>query len=520
VTKRLPSAVVERAVSGSTLEWKLTDVNAFGLVTASPLQRAVCRIADGRPLDELALHPKVISAVGNVDALPTEKPLEVFLLSGIRTAKSLTAACGAFHMAMTCDVSRLGPGEIPRVSVVSLKKDLADVIMQHLVGRLKASPLLSRFLIGEPTGESVMLRHPSGKPIEVAVVAGSRAGAGLVARWSAGCIFDEFPRMVGGDDGVVNWDDMRQAVLLRLLDGCQLWHIGSPWAPYGPAYEVVTEWHGKPSAERVVIRAPAPDMNPVTWTPEKIAAAKKDPDAYRTDVLAEFASPEEALFSSESVDRCTRKAPAVVGPKLGNTYYAAMDPATRGNGWTLCIATRERTPTGPKTIVVRACEWVGSREQPLDPGDVLGEIAGILAAYGLTTIDTDQAMGDALVKIGRDVGLTLRPCTLNQQSRARRYLAIRTRLDSGEIELPPVAKLRTDLLHLRKRVTPGGMAIDLPMTSDGRHCDYAPALMLVLSRLLPEAEPKAEVRKRGEDPETRRLRELMLARIRGQKDEW
>jgi hypothetical protein len=516
VTKRLPSPLIERAVSGSSLEWKLTDEHAFGLTTASPLQRAVTRIADGRQLGELALHPHVIRALGDVHGLPHEKPREMFLLSGIRTAKSLIAACGAFHMAMTADVSSLRPGEVPRVSVVSLKKDLADVIMSHLVGTIQAKPLLRRFMVGQPSAEGVVLRHPSGMPIEVSVVAGSRAGSGLVARWSAGCIFDEFPRMVGGDDGVVNWDDMRQAVLLRLLGGCQLWHIGSPWAPYGPAYEVVTEHHGKPSIDRVVIRAPAPDMNPVTWTPERIEAAKRDPDAYRTDVLAEFASPEEALFSSESVDRCTRREPVIVGPKEGNTYYAAMDPATRGNGWTLAIATRENG----KTVVVRACEWQGSRDQPLDPGDVLGEIAGILAAYKIFTIDTDQAMGDALVKLGRQVGLTLQPVTLNQTSRARKYLAIRTRLDTGEIELPPVAKLRTDLLHLRKRVTPGGLAVDLPMTSDGRHCDYAPALMLVLSRLLPDAKPVVDVRKRGEDPETKRMREEMLARIRGQKEAW
>jgi hypothetical protein len=64
------------------------------------------------------------------------------------------------------------------------------------------------------------------------------------------------------------------------------------------------------------------------------------------------------------------------------------------------------------------------------------------------------------------------------------------------------------------------MAIDLPMTSDGRHCDYAPALMLVLSRLLPEADPRPELRKRGEDPETKKMREQMLARLRGQKDDW
>jgi hypothetical protein len=513
VTKRLPEATVQRAVSGSSLEWKLTDPLAFRLTTASPLQRAVCRVADGVPLGALAHDPTVIAALKDVHGLPHEKPREMFLLSGIRTAKSLTAACGAFHMAMTCDVSTLRPGEIPRVSVVSLKKDLADVIMNHLVGSLKASPLLRPFMLGEPTGESVFLRHPSGMPIEVAVVAGSRAGSSLVARWSAGCIFDEFPRMTGSDDSVVNWDDMRQAVLLRLLGGCQLWHIGSPWAPYGPAYEIVTEYHGKPSPARVVIRAPAPDMNPVLWTPEKVAQAKKaDPDAYRTDVMAEFASPEEALFSSESVDRCTRKFPDRIGPKHGNTYYAAMDPATRGNGWTLCIATREQG----KTVVVRADEWQGSREQPLDPGDVLAEIAGILASYKIQSVDTDQAMGDALLALGRQVGLRLHPWTLTSTQRAQKYLAIRTRLDSKEIELPPVAKLRTDLLHLRKRITPGGMAVDLPSTSDGRHCDFAPALMLVLSRLLPEPTKPAV---KEDDPETARLRDWMRKKY-APKETW
>lgn len=324
--------------------------------------------------------------------------------------------------------------------------------------------------------------------------------------------------MVGGDDGVVNWDDSRQAILLRLLGGCQLWHIGSPWAPYGPAYETVTAHLGKPSPARVVVRAPAYDMNPVYWTPERCAEAKAtDPEAYRTDVLAEFASPEEALFSSESVDRCTRRTQVIVTSKPGNTYYAAMDPATRGNGWTLAVATRE----AGKTIVVRADEWIGTRDEPLDPGDVLAEIAGILASYRVMSVDTDQAMGDALIKLGRQVGLRLHPWTLNATQRTQRYLAIRTRMDSNELELPPVPRLRTDLLHLRKRVSPGGMQVVLPMTSDGRHCDFAPALMLVLSRLLPEAvAPKPDVSKRGEDPETKRLREEMLRKIRGQSEDW
>lgn len=510
-TLGISPAVASVAVARSSLEWKLTDRHAFGLTTASPLQRAICRVADGRPLGELRKNRDVRAAFGNVDALPTEAPKEVSILSGIRTAKSLIAACGAFHMSQTCDVSQLGPGEIPRVSVVSLQKDLADVVFGHLVGRAQASPLLRPLILGEPSGDSIHFRHPTGRPVQVKVVAGSRAGATLVARWSAGCIFDEFPRMVGGDDAVVNWNDSRDAVLLRILRGAQIWNIGSPWAPYGPAYELVTEKWGKPTANHVVVRAPAPAMNPVYWTPERVEAAKLEPDVYRTDVLAEFATAEEALFSAESVDRATRK-DAVVPYMPGHNYYAAMDPATRGNGWTLAIATRHEG----RTVVVRADEWMGSRHEPLDPSAVLSEIAGILAAYGLTSVDSDQWMGDALLALGRQVGLGIVPWRLAERERAERYLAIRTRLDTNEIELPPVRHLRTDLLHVRKRLTPGGMSVVLPQTSDGRHCDFAPTLMLVLSRLLPEATAPKLL---DEDPETRRMRERVLERW-GKKKEW
>lgn len=517
MTRRLPNELIERAVTGGSLEWKLTDPLAFGLTTASPLQRAICRIADGQPLGALAFDHTVIGALKDVAGLPSEKPREMVILSGIRTAKSLIAACGAFHMAMTCDVSQLRAGEPPRVSVISLTKDNADVIMNHLLGSVKASPLLRPFLLGEPTGDGLFLRHPTGMPVEVRIVAGSRAGSSLVSRWSAGAIFDEFPRMTGSDDHVVNWDDSRDAVLLRLLRGCQLWHIGSPWAPYGPAYEVVTENFGRPSPRMVVVRAPAPHMNPVYWTPERVEAAKADPDVYRTDVCAEFATPEEALFSSESVDRCTRTSPETIIGKPGNSYYAAMDPATRGNGWTLVVGTRERYAEGARTVIVRACEWIGSRQTPLDPGEVLAEVAGILASYGITAVDTDQAMGDALVTLGRQVGLRLIPWTLNDAERTRRYLAMRTRMDSNELELPPVPQLRTDLLHIRKRVSPGGMRVMLPQTSDGRHCDYGPALMLVTSRLLPEpVVPKVL----EEDPETKRMRDKVLERWGRAKEEW
>lgn len=466
----------------------LTHPATFGLVTASAVQRAVCRIADGAPLAELASDPAVQAAVGNVDLLPAVPPAELLLLSAIRSGKSLLAAALAVRATQTVDVSTLGPGETPRVSVLSLTADLGRVVFEHIVGNVMAKPVLRALLVGEPTADTVTLRHPSGKPIDIKVVAGARAGASLVARWSAGCIFDEAPRMLGEEDGVVNFDHARRAVLGRLLPNAQLVAIGSPWAPRGPVYEAVCERFGKPSRDLVVLRAPGPVMNPVWWTAERCERLRThDPQTYRTDVLGEFADPETSLFASTELDSVTRAEPLVSPPAPRHYYVAAIDPATRGNSFSLVIATMTRVPgsTTTRRKVVLVKQWQGSKACPLSPDAVLREVAAIVKEYRVAVVYTDQWSADALRDIARryDVSLVERP--INAANKVEMFENLRTRIADGDIELPPDPQLRADLLSIRKRVTNTGISIELPRTADGRHADYAPALALCLAQNIP-----------------------------------
>lgn len=475
------AAATLRLLQGAprTLEQLLTDPDYFGLTTATPLQRAICRVADGLPLGDLSTRDDVRSAIGGA---PAGRPAEVCIISGIRTAKSLTTAAAGIRMSQTCDVSRLGAGEIPRVSIVSLKLDLAGVIMQHLLGNMLAKPKL-RALLLEHKADTVMVRHPTGRPVEIKVVAGARAGASLVARWSAGCIFDEAPRMVGQEDGVVNLDDMRAAVVGRLLPGAQIFTIGSPWAPFGPVYQMVLEHWRKPSARLVVVKAPAWHMNPIKWTPEECERLRvTDPTAYRTDCEAEFADAEEALIPTVALEQCTRETPLIEPRQDGHSYVAAMDPATRSNAWTLVIATRGEG----KRRIVCARQWQGSPVQPLDPRVVLAEIAEAVRAYGLASVETDQWSTDALRSIARPLGLNLAEWPATAADNAEMYLELRRRIESREVELPPDPIVRADLQRLRKRVTQTGVQVVLPKTSDGRHCDYAPPLARVLRRFVSE----------------------------------
>ncbi len=476
-----------------TLEGLLTHATAFGLTTASPLQRAVCRLADGLPLADLADHPDVIAAIGDVASLPVGvRPSELLILSGVRVGKSLLAAALAVRAALTCDLSRLRPGEPVRVSVVSLTTDLARVVFEHVVGTLTSKPALRALLVGEPTADTVNLRHPSGHVVEVKVVAGSRAGASLVARWSAGVIFDEAPRMSGEEDGVVNFDEARRAALGRLLPGAQLVAIGSPWAPRGPVYEMVLEHWQKPTARLVIVRAPAPAMNPSWWTPARVEQLKiQDEQAYRTDVLGEFADPESSLFSSAELERVTRKAPLVLEREAGHTYRAAMDPGTRGNAWTMAVGTSRVDGT---VEIVLTRQWQGSKTDPLNPDVVLKEIAAICRGYGVEFVITDQWAADALKAIADRHGLSLYIDTITAARKVELYESLRTRIADSKVRLPNDTQVLNDLLSVRKRVTTSGIAIELPRTADGRHADYAPALALVVEKcFIPPELPKARL---------------------------
>jgi hypothetical protein len=508
----------EQRSSRMTLERLLTSPSGFAL-PASPMQRAICRASEGAPLGELSQIPEVARAFSS---FPTKPPEEVVLLSGIRTGKSLISAAAAVKASQSCDVSKLGPGEVPRVSIVSLTEDLGKVTFGHLLGNLQARPGLQRLVMGRPAGDSVMVRHPSGRPIEVRVVAGARAGASLVARWSAGVIFDEAPRMVGQEDGVVNLDDCRAATLGRMLPGSQIWYIGSPWAPFGPVWKMAQN----PGPGQLVIRAPAFVMRPDHWTPERCEALRiSDPMVHKTDVLAEFADPETALFASVDVDACTREQ-LVLEVQWGHTYFAAIDPATRGNAWTLVVATRTRDG---RMVIVFNREWIGSKVQPLSPRAVFEEMAADLKPYRCTEVWSDQHSIDALRDLAEEKELELIERPADAAEKWNRYKSLEARMSDRLIELPPDPVLRADLLGVKRKVTQSGVTIVLPLTANGRHCDYAPAVTLALARYLDDPEPPPpekgtkefweDVVHQQEDDEERQLRNERKRPMWGDEDD-
>ena len=472
-----------REVLGS-LESLLTHRLGFGLETATPLQRQLARLVDGDP----TLDPsdrELLEAVGDASCVVGTRPREVTIVASIRSAKTMLAAAAAIRATQVVACEHLKAGEIPRVSILSLDLDLAQVAHSHLAGSIMASPVLRELLVDEPRADSLLLRHPSGRPIEICTVAGKRAGSSLISRWMAGVIVDEAPRMAGEGDAAVNFDETRRVVLGRMLPGAQLIAIGSPWAPFGPVFEQVQESWKKPSPARVVVRAPGWAMNPDYWTRERIEELRaSDPDAYRVDCAAEFAAPESALVPPDAVAAATRQQ-ADLEPDPLRSYVAAMDAATRGNAWTLIIMSRD----GDKRRIDLAREWVGSKNAPLSATTVLRDIAAIAARYRVPAVWCDQWSADPLSELALQQGLTLLPRMTPSRERWEQAARFRSELLEGRIELHPHPALREDVLRVKRATTMQGVRLELPTAGDGRHCDFVPSLMLATAQFVPDRRP-------------------------------
>ena len=488
-----------RQVNKSLLEALLTSPDAFGLESATPLQRAICRASDGVPLGDLWNDPGVREGFG--DARPPEiAPRMLVILAAIRCAKSLIAAAKSFSTALTCDVSGLKPGDELRIPVLSVDKDAAHQVFSHIVGTIQAKPLLRKHMIGDPTADSVMIRHQTGRAVEIKVVAMAKYGSTLVGRWLAGVTFDEAPRLSGVEDGVKNLTEALDAIAGRMRPGAQILCIGSPYAPFGPVFDLHQTHFARPSEAVMVVRGTGPLLNPSWWTKERCEWTQRNaPRSYVTDVLGQFADSEDMLFSSVIVDAARRKEGMDVVPaRPGHHYVASMDPAMRGNGWTLVVLGCDGTDDKgePHYYVALSKQWRGSKAQPLRPDLVLRECARDLRGYGLKEVWSDGHQIDSLRVIAEQEGLEIAEAGTTQEDQLMRVENIRLLLESERLELSPDRQLRSDLLRVKRKVNQKTVTLSMPVTADGRHCDYVPSLGLCLA--FPP--PTPSVAAREQDP--------------------
>lgn len=470
----------------------------FGIETLSPVQMAICLALDGLSLEGLWDNPDVRAVFGNVRPVEGVAPLTVVLVAASRALKTKMCAAKMIQCLLACDIGVASPGDEIRLSVLGPDLDKAKPGFSNMLAL--ANVLVRDQMIGEPLKQSfrVMRDRTRQLSIEATLAALVRGGGGLVARWCAGALFSEAPRMVGEDEGARNIDESLTALQNRMLPGSQIILEGSPWAPWGPVYELDEKHFGHPTADILVIRANGPRLWPARYTPEYCAKIEaRDQRAYQADVLGRYVDPEDALIATVDVDICTTKGVVKREPrtdddgKLLCDYIATMDPATRGNAWTLTVlGTIGENDNGSELYEQAvAAQWQGTQEKPLKPSVVLKEIKELCKPFGVDHATTDQASFDSLADIGESVGFGLAGLFGNDDDVKGDCGQVRAAISEHRIALLDHPQQKTDLQRVKLKVTSNDFTYSYPQSGNGRHCDFVPALGRAL-RFAPPARKK------------------------------
>jgi hypothetical protein len=468
---------------------------------------------------------------GGADPASIQCPTEILDLSGVRLGKSLFGAALILWMTQF---------------VVALKIDGCKAVMQHLLTPMLEKPALRSLLVDDPKDltlstalRGLKIRHPSGHVIEVVAVPLDRGGGSGVSVYSAGVVVDEYPRMIGADDGVRNVEHFRDAVAARILPGGKALYTGSPWQPYGPAYDNTVKFFGKPTQDILVLRTSARPFVGVApaWTEKSVEKLKRsNPTAYKTDFLAEFADGEEAVFPAQAIEDAWNKPrnpsatygrPAIFADPsaLRHDYWAAMV-----GGWAFPVASPEDiyecellgefikpSPANARGAVMHGREgWIRVLEdqygrpiprkdqKALRPWFEIYDIVSWDAKSGARGLDLVKAVGE----LGRKYGCSefhwdgyeqlmladlvrsvdLKPIVHTWSGQGRKTEAVdhlRTLLVERRVALPnpqvteKADTLKQELVRFRSRPTPGGN-FQYIVAGGGGHGDHASCLTLAM----------------------------------------
>lgn len=551
-----------------SVEEYLMRADLFGLATASPLQRAVCRVLSGYPLDgsinpvthwpaalarfleqseadetrgrddaihqlkadyddrlaivgeDLTPYPGVLEAFGG--KAPYTGVRELMVVAAIRCAKTLIAGAALAHRTMVANLTGLRPGETARAGVISWRVDLANTCFEFMTGAFESSPLLRtqvleppKWFPGAPKNVLRVYNAVSDRNVDILTLAANRGGASALSKWYVGFVVDEAARMLADfQDGVINYTDIRRAVFQRILpDGFYL-AITSPWLSVGPIYEAQKRLGVHEKDGLCVAWAPGWVMNPITWNTEACQRARSaDPESYLTDVEARFAHTDElALAHGLVLGNAKVRVPALVDEPIAYADVAVLDAGLRKDGVALALAGMVR---GKRTLLVYR-EWLGWADTPLDMRAVARDVAAWLRRYNLTTVLVDALSAESFGELlEHEDAISVAPW----EASSRDFAALASRLEHhmklGEVALPDDQRVRDDLSSVRRVASSTGeVSVAFPLTTSLRASTSSRAVLFAMGqlyRLAPEAMPEAMT-------EEKRMRDSLLRRMRRHAD--
>jgi len=171
-----------------------------------------------------------------------------------------------------------------------------------------------------------------------------------------------------------------------------------------------------------------------------------DPEAARSEWEAEFRSDLASFLDPEVIEAVTIPGRYELPPQARVHYTAFADPSGgRGDAAALALAHAE----GERVILDVARRWPA----PHDPAVVVGEMAGILKAYGLRRVTGDRYAGAWPEQEFLKHGITYQAAA---KDKSTLYLELLPLVLSGRAEILDIPQLFSELRNLVRRTRSAG----------------------------------------------------------------
>lgn len=453
----------------------------FCAIDPSPMVRAIADASDGL----------AVSSITDVDAqryfgcalsgLPQQPRRTIAIEAGGRGGKtSRLLAPKAIHAAWTVPLPTLAPGEHAVSLIVSSELVFAKQALSFVRGYCEASPVLSRAIVGEPGQESITLRRPDGKLVDIRIRAAGVRGKGGRAFTLVFAGMDE-AAFFYDESGAVNDVEIYRAATQRIVPGGQIWLVSTPWIEgEGKLEELLRDNIGTHAEALAVHRVGTRALNP-TWDPtgEIERDLRRDPDNAAREIDAiPLSGASSKWFAPAAIDGAVNVSRTVDLPREdGWSYAAGADMGFRRNSSALAVvAYREGQVRLALLREMRPAPGV-----PLKPAAVVDAFASESKRFGAYEIRVDSHEREAVqVELARH-GMTATHAAEGQIGKAEMFAHARRLLHEGQLELPDLPRLSQQLRDVVGRPLPGGgTSITTRGRTDGSHGDLVSALVHAL----------------------------------------
>ncbi len=230
------------------------------------------------------------------------------------------------------------------------------------------------------------------------------------------------------------------------IPGSLLLAISSPYARRGALWRAYKNHYGKDGDSVLIWQAPTVAMNPTVDARFIADAYEEDEASASAEYGAQFRRDIESFVSIEVVEGCTVAGRTHLPPDANVEYYGFVDPSG-GARDSFCLAIGHRTD---EMVVV---DMLAERRAPLSPESVVGEFAGFLNQYRISSVVGDKYAGGWPREQFQKHGIGYDASAAPKSDLYKDLLPI---LNSGKIELLDNKRLINQLVGLERRTSRSG----------------------------------------------------------------